>query len=423
MTIQYSGTAEFDIARYLRPGSAIVMGQAAGEPTTVARALVDQRATVSGSSIFLGSCFSTTFQPEHGDHLRFRGFGAIGTARKLVKEGLLDPTPYHISAIAPAIEQGTIPCDVALVQVSRANERGEHSFGLISDYVRAALSRAKLVIAEVNEQVPWTPCDDPLRTEEIDVCVHTDSPLIEVPPAPFGERERKIAAMVAAEIPERATLQLGIGAIPEAIVAGLSEHRDLGVHSGMIGDSVAMLMECGAVTNACKGIDVGVTITGSLIGTSRLYTFADRNAALRLRPSSYTHSGAHLARLQRLVSINSALEVDLTGQVNAEAIGADYLGAVGGQVDFVRAAAQSHGGLSVIALSAVGKRGESKIVASLSGPVTTARSDVDAIATEYGLVRLKGLSLRERVLALISIAAPEYRAELLAAARRQWKEI
>lgn len=423
MTSHHSCIEGFEFARYVHPGSAIVMGQAAGEPTALSRALVDQRATVSGSSIFLGSAFSGTFQPQHGDHLRFRGFGAVGAVRKLVNEGLLDPTPFHISAIAPAIEQGRIACDVALIQVSRANERGEHSFGLISDYVRAAVSRASVVIAEVNEQVPWTICEAPLRTEEIDVCVHTDCALIEVPPAPFGERERQIAALVAAEVPECATLQVGIGAIPDAIVAGLAGHRDLGVHSGMIGDSVAVLMERGIVTNARKGIDEGVTITGSLIGTSRLYRFAERNEALQLRPSTYTHSGAHLARLQRLASINSALEVDLTGQVNAEAIGTDYFGAVGGQVDFVRAAAHSQDGLSVIALPAVGKRGESKIVASLSGPVTTARSDVDAVATEYGFARLRGLSLRERVRALIRIAAPEHRDALLAAAGRQWKEI
>lgn len=423
MTVHYSGVEDFEFARHMRAGSAIVMGQATGEPTTLTRALAEQRASVSGTSIFFGSGFSGTLQPQHGDHLRFRGFGAVGAMRKLVNAGQLEVIPFHISSIAPAIEQGRLACDVALIQVSRANERGEHSFGLISDYVRAAVARASAVIAEVNAQVPWTPCEAPLRTEEIDVCVHTDCPLVEVPAAPFGERERQIAAIVAAHVPERATLQVGIGAIPEAIIAGLAEHRDLGVHSGMIGDSVAMLMESGAVTNACKGIDAGVTITGSLIGTSRLYRFADGNPALQLRASSYTHSGAHLARLQRLVSINSALEVDLTGQVNAEAIGADYFGAVGGQVDFVRIAAQSQDGLSVIALPAVGKRGESKIVASLSGPVTTARSDVDAVATEYGIVRLKGLSLRERVRALASIAAPEHRDALLAEARRQWKEI
>lgn len=421
MTVHLHSPAELTFAKLVRPGAGFVMGQAAGEPTVLAQALVDQRADISGSSIFLGSGFSQTFQPEHGDHLRFRGIGGIGSLRRLATAGVLDPIPCHISSIAPLIARGAIPCDVVLLQVSRANARGEHSFGLIADYVRAAIARASLVIAEVNVRVPWTPCAAPLRADEIDICLHTDAPLIEVPPAPFGETERRIAAHLQAEIPEGATLQIGIGAIPEAVVASLVGHRDLGVHSGMIGDSVAMLMQRGVVTNARKGIDAGVTVTGSLIGTSLLYRFADGNPAIELRPSSYTHSGAHLAALHRLVSINSALEVDLTGQVNAEAIGDAYFGAVGGQVDFVRAAAQSTDGLSVIALPATGRRGESRIVARLSGPVTTARSDVDLVATEHGVARLKGLTLRERIRAMVPLAAPEHREALLAAAHRQGK--
>lgn len=423
MTIHYKGLEGLEIARHVRAGAAIVMGQGTGEPSTVAHALVQQRASVSGSSIFFGSGFSDTFQPEHADHLRFRGFGAIGTMRRLANVGKLDIVPCHISSIGPLIAQGRIACDIALIQVSRANERGEHSFGLISDYVRAAIAKASVVIAEVNARVPWTPCETPIRTDEIDVCVHTDCALIQVPAAAIGDRERQIAAHVAGEIPDGATLQIGIGAIPEAVITSLVNHQDLGVHSGMVGDSIAMLMERGIVTNACKGIDEGMTVTGGLIGTDALYRFADGNQALQMRASSYTHSGAHLARLKRLVSLNSALEVDLTGQVNAEAIGADYYGATGGQVDFVRLAAQSEGGLSVVALSAVGKRGESKLVAALSGPVTTARSDVDAVATEYGIARLRGLSLRERVRAMVAIAAPEHREALMAAARNQWKEI
>ncbi|WP_422002379.1 acetyl-CoA hydrolase/transferase family protein [Reyranella sp.] len=421
MTVHVHSIDRLDFSRHVRPGVGFVVGQAAGEPSTLTRALVGQRAALSGSTVFLGSGFSTTFQPEHGDHLRFRGIGGIGSLRRLATAGVLDPLPCHISSIAPLIARGDIACDVVLLQVSRANRQGEHSFGLIADYVRAAVARASLVVAEVNARVPWTPCETPLRSDEIDICVHTDEPLIEVPPAPFGDTERRIAAHLQAAIPERATLQMGIGAVPEAVVASLVDHRDLGIHSGMIGDSVAMLMQRGAVTNAAKGLDPGVTVTGSLIGTSMLYRFADRNRSLLLRPSSYTHSGAHLASLRRLVSINSALEVDLTGQVNAEAIGDSYLGAVGGQVDFVRAAARSPDGLSVIALPATGRRGESRIVAALSGPVTTARSDVDVVATEHGLAKLGGLTLRERIRAMVAIAAPEHRETLLAAARRHWK--
>lgn len=412
-----------DLAQFIRPGDGILFGQGCGEPVSLTEKLVQQRAAYSGAGIFFGSGFSKTFQPEHADHLRFKGFGGIGTLRKLASAGKLDPVPCHISSIEGLIRSGQIRTDVVLLLVSPPNDKGEHSFGLVNDYVRTAVSKARVVIAEVNAQVPWTPCDRPLRQDEITVAVHTDRAPLELPAAPFGDLERRIAAHLADLIPDRATLQVGIGAVPEAIVAMLADRRDLGVHSGMIGDSVADLMERGVITNAHKSLDPGVTISGVLFGTQRLYRFADRNPQLRLCPTSYTHSIATLSQVRALVSINSALEVDLTGQVNAEAIGSEYIGAVGGQVDFVRAAAQSEGGVSIIALPSTGKKGDSKIVSRLSGPVTTSRSDVDVIATEHGIARLRGLSLRERVRAMAGVAAPEHREALLRDARETLGEL
>lgn len=415
--------ANLELSRYVRPGDGIVFGQGCGEPLSLTEKLVEQRAAYSGAGIFFGSGFSKTFQPEHADHLRFKGFGGVGTLRKLAAAGKLDPVPCHISSIAPLIRSGGIRTDVVLLQVSPANERGEHSFGLVNDYLRVAMEKARVVIAEVSTAIPWTPCDRPLRQDEITVAVHTDRAPLELPAAPFGELERRIAAHLADIVPDRATLQVGIGAVPEAIVAMMADRRDLGVHSGMIGDSVMDLMERGVVTNAHKGMDPGVTVSGVLFGTTRLYRFADRNPQLRLAPTSYTHNLAVLSKLRNLVSINSALEVDLTGQVNAEAIGADHIGAVGGQVDFVRAAVQSEGGVSIIALPATGKKGDSKIVCRLSGPVTTARSDVDVIATEHGAARLRGLSIRERIRAMVAIAAPEHRETLMREARETWGDL
>ncbi len=423
MTMRTDTIDNLDLAQYVRAGDGIVFGQGCGEPLSLTEKLVQQRAAYSGAGIFFGSGFSTTFQPEHADHLRFKGIGGIGTLRKLAGAGKLDPVPCHISAIEGLIRGGQIRTDVVMLQVSPANEHGEHSFGLVNDYVRTAMAHARVVIAEINAQVPWTPCDRPLRPGEITVAVHTDRAPLELPAAPFGELERRIAAHLADTIPDRATLQVGIGAVPEAIVAMLSDRRDLGVHSGMIGDSVAELMERGVVTNAHKSMDAGVTISGVLFGTQRLYRFAHRNPRIRLCPTSYTHAIATLSRVRALVSINSALEVDLTGQVNAEAIGPDHIGAVGGQVDFVRAAAQSEGGVSIIALPATGRRGDSRIVNRLSGPVTTARSDVDVVATEHGIARLRGLSLRERIRAMVAIAAPEQRDALLRQARESWGDI
>lgn len=412
--------ADLDLARYVRPGDGIVFGQGTGEPLSLTERLVQQRAAYSGAGIFFGSGFSGTFQPEHADHLRFRGIGGIGTLRKLSSAGVLDPVPCHISAISDLIRKGHIHTDVVMLMVSPPNEHGEHSFGLVNDYLRTAISRARVVIAEVSNQVPWTPCDAPLRADEITVAVRTDRAPLELPTAKFGEVERRIAAHVAHLIPDRATLQMGIGAVPEAIVSMLVDRRDLGVHSGMVGDSLVDLIESGAVTNAHKRLDEGVSISGVLFGTQRLYRFAHNNPQLRLCPTSYTHHMSTLSRVKNLVSVNSALEVDLTGQVNAEAIGADYIGAVGGQVDFVRAAVQSEGGVSIMALAATGKRGDSKIVSRLSGPVTTARSDIDIVATEHGTARLRGLGLRERIKAMVAIAAPEHRETLLREAREAW---
>lgn len=419
---QHDSIDQLDLARYVRPGDGILFGQGTGEPLSLTEKLTQQRAAYSGAGIFFGACFSKTFQVEHADHLRFKGFGAIGSLRKLANAGVLDPVPCHISSIAGLIREGTLRTDVVMLLVSPPNARGEHSFGLVNDYVRAAMSKARVVIAEVSDQVPWTPCDRPLRPEEITVAVRTSRAPLELPAAAFGDLERSIAKHLADLIPDRATLQVGIGAVPEAIVAMLSDRRDLGVHSGMIGDSVADLMERGVITNAHKGMDPGVTITGVLFGTQRLNRFADGNPAIRLCPTSYTHAIGTLSGVRNLVSINSALEVDLTGQVNAEAAGRDYIGAVGGQVDFVRAAAQSEGGVSIIALPSTGKKGDAKIVSRLSGPVTTARSDVDVVATEHGIARLRGRSLRERIRAMIAIAAPEHRETLAREAREQWGE-
>lgn len=412
--------ARLDLARYVRPGDGIIFGQGTGEPLHLTETLVERRSACHGASIFFGSAFSKTFAPEHADHLRFRGIGGIGSLRKLASAGVLDPVPCHISSIAPLIRRGDIASDVVLLLVSPPNERGEYSLGLVNDYVRTAIDRARVVIAQVDTQVPQTPCDRPLTAGEITVAVHTERAPLELPAASFGEIERRIAAHVAPYIEDRATLQVGIGGVPEAIMASLVDRRDLGVHSGMVGDSVVDLMERGVVTNAHKGLDPGVTVSGVLFGTQRLYRFAHRNPAVRLCPTSYTHDLGTLSKVRKLVSMNSALEIDLTGQVNAEAIGPDHIGAVGGQVDFVRAATASEGGVSIIALPSTGKRGDSKIVSKLSGPVTTARSDVDVIATEHGAVRIRGLGLRERVRAMVSIAAPEHREALLRDAREHF---
>lgn len=411
--------AQLELRQWIRPGDGIVLGQGTAEPLTLTEALVRQRATLGGVHVFLCAMFSDTFMPGACDGLELLGTGGVGTNRRLVKAGLLDVLPCHVSQLEEFIAGGQIACDVALVQVSPPDAQGRYSLGLGADHTRAAVNKARVVIAEMNQRVPQTNCEVSLQDADIDVLVQTDRQPIQLPTAPSGELERRIAAHVDAFIPDRATLQVGFGAIPEAIIAMLGNRRGLGIHSGMVGDSLVDLVECGAVTNAHKGIDPGVSITGVLFGTDdRLYRYAHRNPALRLCPIGYTHAAAVLARLQRYVSVNSALEVDLTGQVNAESIAGDYIGAVGGQVDFVRAAGRSPGGASIIALPSAAKGGTlSRIVPRLSGPVTTARSDVDVVATEHGAVRLRGLTFKQRVQAMLGLAAPQHREVLEREAR------
>lgn len=412
MTVRVDA-AKVDLAQFLRPGDRIVWGQACGEPTTLIEALISQVESIGRVSAFAATSFSGLLTPEAAQRFDLSSMGAIGALRSVAAKGRLGIIPCHVSQVAPMIEQGLIGCDVAFVQVSPADASGNHSFGLISDFVATAVEKARVVIAEVNERVPFTFGDTMLPASRIDCAVHVSRTPVEVAPAQIGETDLAIAKIVAGYIADGAVIQVGIGAVPDAILRLLHDRRDLGVHSGMIGDGLVDLMLAGVITNATKSIDTGVAITGALIGTRRLYEFVDRNPKIGMRRSSYTHNEAVLTQLRKLVTINSAVEVDLTGQVNAEQSGDQYLGGTGGQVDYVRAGARSPGGHSIIALPATAKGGKvSRICAALSGPVTTARSDVDVIVTEFGAAELKGQTLAERTRRLIDIAHPDFREEL-----------
>jgi acyl-CoA hydrolase len=272
---------------------------------------------------------------------------------------------------------------------------------------------------EINDQAPWTYCDERLEDLPVKAVIRTSRPVLEVPTGPVGATEATIADHVAALIPNRAVLQMGIGSLPGAILARLQHHQDLGIHSGLVGDGLVDLVECGALTNRFKNVDAGVSITGMLAGTKRLYAHAHLNAQLRLRPVTYTHDHRVLSGIERLHAINSALEVDLTGQVNAEMLGSRYVGAIGGQVDFIRGASRSLGGRAITVLPSTASQGRiSRIVASLpAGVVTTARSDADVFVTEWGVADLRGRSLAERAHRMIAIAHPDFRDSLTQAAR------
>ena len=370
-----------DLASVIRSGDGIICGQACAEPQTLMEALVAQRAAFSGAGLFLGINYAGILQPGHADHLRLSAYCGIGHNRALADAGALEVQPVPYSRLGALIRSGAIRADVVLVQVSPPNARGEYSLGLAADYLVPALETARVVVAEVNQEVPWTHADKLLRREDFSLRVESSRP----PAAPQADKsgplEQAIAAQAARFIPEGATLEFGIGALPEAVCRELATHSRLSVHSGTVGDAVVDLLQAGAVA----GVDCAL-----LIGTRRLFDFARENPAIRLRSSEYTHAPRVLAGIDRFIAVNSAVEVDFTGQVNAEVARGRYVGAVGGALDFVRAANHSAGGAAITLVPA------SRVVEKLAGPVATPRSEAGIIVTERGAADLRGCSLRER---------------------------
>ena len=378
-----------DLARFIRPGDGIVAGQACAEPQTLMEALVEQRARFSGASIFLGVNYAGVVTPAHADHLRLSSYCGAGHNRALADAGVLDIHPHPYSRLAALIRERKIPCDVALIQVSPPNTRGEYSMGLAVDYLLPAVQSARAVVAEVNDRVPWTHTERLFRKEDFALLVESSREPATPPPARAGETEAAIARHAAAFIADGATLEFGLGVLPDAVCAALQGRKSLKVHSGTIGDGVVDLMRGGAIDQV---------VCGQFIGTRKLFDFGRENPAIRMRSVEYTHDPRVLATLERFVAINSAVEVDLTGQVNAEVAKGSYLGAVGGAMDFMRAANQSRGGVSLLLLPAA------RVVKSLSGPVSTPRSEAGVIVTERGTADLRGCTLNERIRRMTAIS-------------------
>ena len=404
-----------DFATILQPGDTVAWPQGPGEPTGLVAELVARRHELPPLTLFAGLGVSGTVTADCAD--RFRLLMVNGGGRNRIWSGVAEVIPAHSSAIPGLLRSRVIPVDVALLRV-RPHSPGFVTTGVIADYTQALVASARVVVAELDERLPLTGDDALLPAGAIHHLVPASgADLLLSDPAP-SETERAVAARVAALIPDGATLQLGIGTLPAAIARALASHRELGIHTGVVSDVLVELVEAGAVTNARKGRDAGRTVTGGLFGSERLRRFADGNPALAMRSSDYTHHPAVLASLQALYAVNSAIELDLTGQVNAELAGGRYLGAVGGQVDFMRGANASPGGRAIIALpstTADGRR--SRIVASLHGrPVTTPRSDIDLVVTEFGVAELRGRSLPERARRLLAIAHPAFQDELAAVA-------
>lgn len=365
-----------DLSPFIARGDGVVAGQCCAEPFPLLDALL--AAPPPDLRLFVGMTFRDLAIPEGVEVWSYGGLGRTGRIPGL------RVASCHFSALPRLFAARELPGDVALVQVSPPDATGHCSLGVGADYIADALRSARTVIAEVNDQYPRT-TGSSIACDGLDAVVHTSRPLLEAPAAEPGPVDDAIAAHVAGLVRDGDTLQLGVGALPTAILGALREHRDLRVHSGMVSDAVLDLVEAGAVR--------GVVVSGAALGSQRLFDALDSGAPFEFQPISHTHAPQVLARAGRLCAINSALEVDLTGRAACESAGGRLLGAVGGQLDFLRAAAAGDG-TPILALPA------DRIVEQLSGPVTTPAADVDWVVTEHGARRLRSLDERGRARAL-----------------------
>jgi len=362
-------------------------------------------------------------QPEMAPHFRHTALFIGPNARQAVNEGRADYVPAFLSDIPVLFRERIIPLDTVLVNVSRPDAHGFVSLGTSVIAMPAAIRAANTVIAQLNAAMPRTLGDSFIHVDEIDLAVEVDIPPYERLPAPIGEAERRIGGYVAGLVPDGATLQLGIGAIPAAVALGLDGKRDLGIHTEMFTDVVVDLVEAGVVTGAAKDLNRGKIVSTFLMGTKRLYDFVHDNPMVEMRPVEYTNDTSVIRRLRRMIAINSAIEVDLTGQVVADSIGHRLYSGIGGQMDFMRGAALAPEGRAIIALPSTAVGGtRSRIVAELQpgSGVVTSRGHVQTVVTEHGIAELRGRSIADRARALIAIAHPDFRADLTDAAGRRW---
>ena len=409
--------AEFSFVPYLKAGDRVMAGQCTAEPTTLLRRLLaEARAgALPPFRLFLGPAYGDVLDDGVPDSVTVESYGAIGATSRLMRAGRLDVFPLHLTGLHGAILTGGMVVDVVLLPLRPSAEGAGWNLGLARDYVYAAAQRARTVIAELQPGLPLTHGAD---VSDIDpaALIRADQDPVELVTPPADETARAIAARIAALAPDGAVLETGVGAIPAAVFDALHDHRDLGFHSGAMSDGAVDLIERGVITNARKEVDQGISVAGVLLGSRRLFDFADGNRAVRLAGHEETHALNAIARLSKFFAVNSALEVDLTGQVGAEIVGGRYLGAIGVQVDFVRGAMASPGGRSVIALPSVTAKGLSRIVPQV-GLATCSRADADTFVTEHGVAELRGQPVSERVRRMIAIAAPEHREDL----ERAWR--
>ncbi len=413
-----------DAVADLHPGQRVFVGSGSAEPQSLAEALAERGRELPDTEILtiLTMGVAPWTRADFGEGFRHNAFFIGDNTRDAVGAGRADYTPVFLSELPRLLRSGRHPVDVALIQVSPPDRHGWVSLGVSVDIVKAAAEAARTVIAQVNPRMPRTLGDSGLPVSRIDRLVPVSEELVELEPAELDETALRIGRHVAELVEDGATIQTGIGAIPDAVLASLGDKRDLGVHTEMFSDGLIPLVEKGVITGRRKKVQAGRIVTSFVLGTRRLYDWVDDNPMLAFHPSDYVNDPFRISRHERMVAINSALQVDLTGQVNADSIGTRFFSGIGGQVDFIRGAARSVGGKPIIALRSTAKSGSiSRIVAELEpgAGVTTSRGDVHWVVTEYGAACLHGRSVRERALALAHIAHPDFRDDLIARAKER----
>ncbi len=415
-----------EAADLVKSNDRVVLGHAMGEPQAIMRKMVEKKNQYRDVEIVQLVPYTGMFNtPELAGHFRYNALFAGGSTRGSIEEGRADFTPVFFHEVPRLFQYNILKVDVALIMVSPPDEHGYCSYGISVDYTKAAAEYATTVIAQVNKYMPRTFGNSMIHVTDIDALVEYDEELPELPPAEIGELERKIGEYCASLVKDGSVLQVGIGAIPDAVLASLGDKKDLALHTELVGTGVIPLIKNGVINNKKKSYMPDMSVGTFIMGTKELYDFVDNNPSIYMGPVDFVNKPSIIAKNDRMISINSAIQVDLTGQVVSDTMGHRVFSGVGGQVDFVRGAAMANEGVSIIAFASTAKGGKiSKIVTDITpgSAVTTTRNDVDYIVTEYGIAALKGRTLRQRAEALTKIAHPDFREELICAYELRFKQ-
>jgi len=401
----------------VRSGGRVYIHNGCAEPVELVRALTRRGPELHDVEVLHMATFGEADYtlPEYEGHFRHNALFISSNTRKAVQEGRADYTPIFLSEIEGLFSSGALPVDVCLLQCTPPDNYGYMSLGPSIDVTHAVAQCAKHVIVEINDQMPRTLGESFLHVSRVDAFIETSHPLAAYPSHPVSEVHRAIARHVAPLIPDGATIQTGIGGIPEAVLGLLHDHKDLGIHSEMVPDSVIELIERGVINGERKTLHPNKVIAGFALGTKRLFDFMNNNPVFEFHRTAYANDPFVIAQNDRMVALNSAIEVDLTGQVCADSLGQTLYSGIGGQVDFLRGAARSKGGLPIITLPSTAKDGAvSRIVPRLKpgAGVVTSRGDVHYVITEHGVAYLHGKNIRQRAEALIQVADPQFRGQL-----------